>query len=303
MKKVIRSLCFRFPFGIRWFLSDLFHRISDKKKVAYIAVEMMKKGEADIAGYGRFMKEEGVLRPLSGRWRKKYYRRGCPLYKDVENGLYYTFWRKKRLYFKEQMPRHKCQDYFASIQMEQDLESPHCYLTSAVKERLGGIVLDIGSAEGNFALDVIDCVENVYCFEPDREWIKALKYTLSPYEGKSQIVEKFVSDCTDKNTIRMDDFWEGNIPGNISCIKIDVEGYEPQVLEGMRQTLEANPQAVLLICVYHKLQEEEEIRRLLEPYHYNMEVRHGKMAYALVKGAGYPFVTNGVMECSKKMEG
>ena len=50
-------------------------------------------------------------------------------------------------------------------------------------------------------------------------------------------------------------------------LKIDVEGYEPQVLEGMRQTLEANPQAVLLICVYHKLQEEEEIRRLLEPYH------------------------------------
>ena len=52
------------------------------------------------------------------------------------------------------------------------------------------IVADIGCAEANFSLDVIDKVKHIYLLETNNVWSEPLKATFGTYKEKVTIVNK-----------------------------------------------------------------------------------------------------------------
>ena len=60
------------------------------------------------------------------------------------------------------------------------------------KRKLREIVVDIGAADGNFGLSIIEKVSKLYLFEPQKSWHKALQATFKPWEDKVEIVSKMV---------------------------------------------------------------------------------------------------------------
>ena len=104
---------------------------------------------------------------------------------DEVVGLYYGFWAGKKLYFKKSInSADAVRGYLSNSLWEQSNESPHRYLTHEFDVSDGDVVLDVGGAEGNFALTVIDKVSKVYIFECDDEWIEALNYTFADYKDR-----------------------------------------------------------------------------------------------------------------------
>ena len=147
--------------------------------------------------------------------------------------------------------------------------------------RPGDTVLDIGAHVGFFALhlgNVVGRNGHVYAFEPDLRPVEYLKASLAASEmnwvqirpvaisAKEGSVPFFLSPVFGwstgvKNThltglrkiivptIPLDLMVErGEIPDRIRLIKIDVEGFEMEVLRGMRMTLETD-QPILIVEV------------------------------------------------------
>ena len=210
---------------------------------------------------------------------------------------------KKKLYFREDWDKEKCRMWYKSIVMEQDQDSPHCYFNEGFFERnnLFGTVLDIGCAEGNFSLSVIDKVDKVFYFEPDIGWKNAIGKTFKDYDEKLIWVKKAVGERSEGEIVSIDDFFADRIPTDISLIKMDIDGYEPNALKGMKKTLELNPDATLLICAYHHLQDEKEITHILSEMGYGYKIRKGYMLFPEPTGFQYPYLRRGVIEAKMEM--
>ena len=107
------------------------------------------------------------------------------------------------------------------IAVEQDSASPHRYLTDNFNVTEGSVIADVGAAEGNFSLSVIEKVAHTYIFEPDPAWVKALEATFAPWIEKVTIVQKLVGNQTTGNYITLDDYFrDKNKP---DFIKADVD--------------------------------------------------------------------------------
>lgn len=186
-----------------------------------------------------------------------------------------------------------------NLLIEQDIESPHFYFTQNVMEHAtNGTILDIGAAEGNFSLFLSNKIKKTYLFEANSKWNKALNRTFSNTKSEFEIINSFVSDVSNQenNTISIDEYFARDIPEDISIIKIDIEGFEQKCLKGMKNTLEKNPNAILLICAYHTQYAEEEIRSILTGYQINP--RKNKMLF-YDKSFAYPYLRTGVIEAHK----
>ena len=113
---------------------------------------------------------------------------------------------------------------YSDLLREQDINSPHRYLSESFNPGNDDVVADIGAAEGNFSLSVIEKVKKIYLFEYDQEWIEALRATFAPWAEKVEIINKYVSDYNDESHIRFDTFFE--MKKDITFLKIDVDGAE-----------------------------------------------------------------------------
>lgn len=202
------------------------------------------------------------------------------------------------IYLPKKWTKTKCKSYFKSLLIEQDERSSHLYLTERIKDIDNyGTIIDLGAAEGIFTADVINKSEKCYLFECDDNYIDCLEKTFSPFGKKVSIVKKYVSDRDNDNEITLDSFFGENIPEDIGLIKMDIEGAEQAALRGMQKVLEKNPNAILLICVYHSQDAEKEIRNILDGY--DFRIREG---YRLVLSMGeqrFPYFRHGVMEATK----
>ena len=145
-------------------------------------------------------------------------------------------WEGKKLYYKNGNRPKKAQQYFNSLRLEQDIRSPHRYLTPDFDVAENDVVVDVGAAEGNFSLSVIEKVGHVFLFETDIKWIKALEATFEPWKHKVKIIQKYVSDKTDDQCIALDDFFDDK--QTIHFIKADVEGAEGLVLQGATRVID-----------------------------------------------------------------
>lgn len=297
------------------FLNELYYHVRSKKlfRKEYERLfkpkfdELIKKGDDAQRAFAFEMNKKAECCAFAGEWTRKY-KRNARILTDKRNSMNYVLYKtrlhgEKRLYFKKGWNKVICSEYIRYILMEQDHHSPHFYFTNKVINALknGGTVLDLGVAEGNFSLEFIDDADRVYLFEPDSSWYKPLKKTFADYRHKIVLCKKFVSDKSGENCVSVDEFFGDSIPTDIKLIKMDIEGFEQKALIGMKKTLEKNPDAILLICIYHTQYVENEIRDILSAFReYDIKVRKGFMFFSDDPNLAFPYLRHGVIECKAK---
>jgi hypothetical protein len=207
--------------------------------------------------------------------------------------LPYVFLDGKKLYFKKRWGKKKIQNLYNLLSKEQDVRSPHRYLTDQFKFEDGEILIDAGVAEGNFALTVVERASKLILFEADKEWIEPLNATFEPWKDKVVIVNKFVSDITDSTNTTIDDFIS---PGNTPMfLKIDVEGAESRLLKGCSRIIaEQNPLKVA-ICTYHKQDDEQKFSSLLTQHKFQVTHSDGYMLFFYDKQMKAPYFRRGLL--------
>lgn len=203
------------------------------------------------------------------------------IYYDNENTMFYVIHQGKKMYFSRKFDTEsKVLEYYRSICLEQDPRSPHAYFDDNFKIDEGEVVVDLGAAEGNFSLDIIDKASKVYIIEADKDWVEALELTFKEYASKVVIINTYISDVSSGNYDTLDHL----ITEPVDFIKMDIEGYECQALIGAKNLFGISPRIKCDICAYHRTGDEENIVRLLEQY---------AISYTTTKGyMWYPFLEN-----------
>lgn len=167
---------------------------------------------------------------------------------DEEAALFYTLHNTHKLYFSEEFNTYeKAEKYYKGILLEQNVSSPHRYLDESFDVKQGDIIVDVGAAEGNFAIDIVDKAAKIYLIETDERWIKALKYTFKDYKDKVIIIKTFITSYDDGKYSKLDSF----IREPVNFIKMDIEGAEWDALCGAENLLEISSDVKLAICAYH----------------------------------------------------
>jgi len=190
------------------------------------------------------------LNTFPAPFAEKYKEEDIVVEKDSENGLLYIVQEGKRLYFKRSYNAITIKKLYSGLKMEQDMESPHCYMASKFAIEAGDTFFDIGCAEGNMALTYIEKVDHLVLFERDKEWLEALQATFAPWKNKVTIVDRYVSDVDDEINVSIDNFLK-TYPHRPNFIKVDVEGAEERVLTGMKELL-SQPGLKIALCTYHR---------------------------------------------------
>ncbi len=168
--------------------------------------------------------------------------------RDDSNGLLYVNYKDKRMYFSRALDTvESVRRYYKSICVEQDLDSPHRYLTKDFCVRKGDHVLDLGVAEGNFSLDIIDQVSMLYLMEADPLWVEALEYTFKPYSEKVKIIKKYATSYCEGDFATIDSV----INDKIDLIKMDIEGCEWDALLGAEEIIARSDDLRIVACCYH----------------------------------------------------
>lgn len=195
----------------------------------------------------------------------------------------------KYIYMPKNMSKKEIIEYIKSVDIEQDSRSCHCYFPT--KNNLEGkVVVDIGGAEGNFAIDYIEQIDSLYIFEPDEKWILPLKKTYEKFIDKVTIVNGFVGNGNN-GTIRLDDYLRGK---TVDLLKMDVEGAEADVIRGALEIIRKSNELTLFVCMYHRGNDEDEIKNLLSGFKCNY--REGYMFFLWEKPLKKPFLRRGVAE-------
>jgi hypothetical protein len=215
------------------------------------------------------------------------------VFHDSEHGMRYVIQDGKRLYFKRRWNEKKIKKAYCDLMREQDINSPHRYLTDSFTISKNDVLADIGAAEANFSLAVIDKVRKVYIFEYDKEWIEALRVTFAPWSDKVEIINKFVSDKDDTTNIRFDTFFESR--KDINFLKIDVDGAESIVLNSCDKVFKTPQPFKIALCTYHKNDDEKEFTPLLKKYGFSVSPSRGYMINYYDKKMKAPYLRRGLI--------
>jgi len=220
------------------------------------------------------------------------------VFENPENGMKYVLLDGKKLYFKKRWGKKKIQNLYNLLSKEQDVRSPHRYLTQEFKFEDGEILVDAGVAEGNFALSIVEKASKLILFEADKEWIEPLNATFEPWKDKVVIVNKFVSDITNSTNTTIDDFIS---PGETPMfLKIDVEGAESRLIKGCKRILAEQKPLKAAICTYHKKDDEKEFSLLLSQNGFKFNHSDGYMLFFYDKKMKAPYFRRGLLRAEKK---
>lgn len=212
---------------------------------------------------------------------------------DSEKGMRYVLQDGKRLYFKKRWGVKRIQRAYSDLSREQDINSPHRYLTDSFSIGSNDVLADIGAAEGNFSLSVIDKVKKIYLFEYDREWDEALRATFAPWAGKVEIINKYVADFNDDSHIALDDFCDQK--KDINFLKIDVDGAESIVLNSCKRLFGSDAPLKVALCTYHKQDDEEVFTELLKKQRFSVTPSKGYMINYYDKKINPPWIRRGLI--------
>jgi len=232
------------------------------------------------------------------RFQDEYKASEVEVFEDQKNGMKYVLLDGKKLYFKKRWGKKKIQDLYNLLSKEQDVRSPHRYLTENFKFEEGEILIDAGVAEGNFALSIVEKASKLILFEADKEWIEQLQATFAPWKDKVVIVNKFVSDITNETNTTIDDFIS---PGETPMfLKIDVEGAESRLIKGCKRILAEQKPIKTAICTYHKQDDEKEFSSLLLSNGFEFKHSDGYMLFFYDKKMKAPYFRRGLLRAEKK---
>ncbi|MDR2424728.1 MAG: FkbM family methyltransferase [Prevotellaceae bacterium] len=230
-------------------------------------------------------------------YTKKYNSENIRVYTDSENGMKYVLHENKRLYFKKRMKENFIKICYNNLVREQDIESPHRYETTDFSVQEADIVADVGTAEGNFGLSVVEKAKKLYLFEVDEEWIEALKMTFAPWKEKVFIVNKYVSDNNENGCTTLDAFFVNETP---DFIKADIEGYESNLLRGSKNIISSNDSIKIILCTYHRQNDAAELNRMLAELGFRTEFSKGYMIFVYDKTLSEPYLRKGLIRAAKK---
>lgn len=263
-----------------------------QRKIIILKTKNYYKNKNDV----KYSKEMEFLRNYGIEvypydWIKEYENRqvyyGC----DKNSGLPYISIDNKVIYYKNDMKLEQIQNVFNRLCMDVDLESPHRYVThqndiiGAIEKSIseddvfyvehGDVVVDLGGAEGNFSLSIIDVASHVYLFEGDESWLEPLQKTFESYKDKITIINKYIGDIDTENMVRLDTYFE-NI--SVDFIKADVEGYEQQMIDGGKELFsKGNLKAA--ICTYHLNEDAENFKTYFNQKGYTCRFTNGYMMF------------------------
>ena len=174
-------------------------------------------------------------------------------------------------------------------------------LFKQVHDGVEDVGIDVGSARGLLALDVIDKVSKVYMVEHAQRWWKPIEATFAPYTDKVELVKgalsgkkkrKVKEETTEekkkdkKKKIRLVDLLEKCGQQRV-FVAMDLEGKELEVLRDAQEYLQAakNP-ITLAVCAYHRTTDYEELKRFFESIGYHTETQPGYMYTDMNDGHG-----------------
>jgi len=217
---------------------------------------------------------------------------------DAERGLKYVMQDGKRLYFKRRWNEARIKRAYSDLLREQDLNSPHRYLTETFSIDKNDVLADIGAAEANFSLAVIEKVKKVYLFEYDREWAEALNATFAPWAEKVVIINKYVSDRDDVSHVRFDTFYRQH--NDITFLKIDVDGAESIVLDSCKEVFRSPVSFKVALCTYHKNNDEKDFTLLLKSHGFTVTPSKGYMIHYYDKKMKDPYLRRGLIRAIKQ---
>ena len=228
-------------------------------------------------------------------FREKYAIKNVKLERDTERNMYFYKKGSVNMYLKKSYTSaFRAKRYCSNILMEQDVESPHCYVSDSFYPEADSVILDIGGAEGIFPIDYLNSAKKIYIFECNEEWVEALKLTYKNYSDKVCIVSKYVSAHSDENSVSLDDFVKENqLEGEPLFIKIDAEGSETAIIEGAKNLLNSKTSIKLAVCTYHCAEHERIFRKRFEGW--NIESAKGYMLYYYDFCFSAPYIRRGVL--------
>jgi precorrin-6B methylase 2 len=228
---------------------------------------------------------------------EKYDYRNVKVFTDEKSGLKYVIMDGERLYFKRKWSEELIKGCYSFLQMEQDIDSPHRYLTDEFFVRNNDVVADIGAAEGTFALSVVKQARKIYLFESDTEWVEPLEATFAPWKEKVEIINKFVSDNNNEENITLDSYFDKK--GTVDFFKIDVEGGETDLLKGCAEMLSSNNSLALAICTYHKPDDEIVFTEMLKNRGFGLSHSKGYMIFIKDNKLQPPYLRRGLIRAEK----
>ena len=137
----------------------------------------------------------------------------------------------------------------------------------------GDTVFDIGAFTGNtgrYFAEKTGATGKVYCFEPHPHFFALLQNNVRDYpqvecvnagcaekDGKAMLTDSSTGSVLSEHgslnvTLRsVDSFVAEHGISKVDCLKMDIEGLEPEALAGARETIKRfHPK--LAICIYHK---------------------------------------------------
>lgn len=170
---------------------------------------------------------------------------------------------------------------------------PHSYVTDSFKVDEGDIILDVGSAEGLFALDNIEAASKVYVFESMKIWGRPLAATFSPFSHKVSIVNKYVGSVVSRKVTTLDEILKSESEDATYFIKMDIEGAEREVICASVSFLKSH--RVKLACAaYHRHDDAEFLKAELEKMGFSVEFSDGYILTPF-NGFVYPYFRRGMI--------
>lgn len=207
----------------------------------------------------------------------KYDYKSVDVHKDEANGLFYVNHNGRRLYYNRMYrTEESVQQAYNGISIEQDEKSPHCYMDDRFRVEENDVVVDIGAAEGNFSLDVVDRAGIIYIVEPDSDWVEALNATFSPWMDKVRIINKFAAETDGGDCISLASLLGDN---PVNFIKMDVGGAEAGIIRSSESILSRNASVKLAVCTYHRKEDAETTEQTLTDLGFSYSFTHGYMLY------------------------
>lgn len=217
-----------------------------------------------------------------------------------ESGLKYVIQNGHRLYFTRQHSAVDIQWSYAFLNCEQDPDSPHCYANESCKVEQGDVLFDVGAAEGNFSLAMIEKVSKLYIFEADVAWIEALERTFEPWKEKVTIINKFASDHDSESTVTIDSITKYLQKNSSLFLKLDVEGAEQSVLNGAMLSIGSGAFKVkAIVCTYHHPEDYENLSNFMLTKGFTVETTKGYMLFPYNNNLKPPYFRRGLIYCSK----
>ncbi len=285
------------PKSIRVFLYKKYENIRLyrlKKRILRYYAKRENISDNEIKSALAFLKNN-KLEVLPYNFIKEYNDLSIIVHLDTSCNLPYVVHNNNKIYFRRDWNKIRIASYFRGILAEQDSRSAHCYLTNNFEVIPGSNVYDIGVAEGNFSLSIVDKAKSIHLFEADEAWIEVLNKTFEPWKDKVHIHQKFVTNSDKLGLISLDTFAKEH---PVDFIKVDVDGGERNLLEGAANLLKGKNSLKVALCTYHKQGDAEEFNKKMKANGFNTELSNSYMLFHYDKLTP-PFFRKGVLKAWK----